>query len=86
MMTTIYKGDNLYAKVRYNIQHGDTDLRWRMFIKDGDKEEIMVLCRDINFYKPGRTYSETIGGAGHYSILVKADKIVIDEMLVGYIM
>ena len=62
MKPLIYKGSNLYAKVRYNIQHHESDLRWRLFIKDGDKEEIMILCKHINIYVAGQTYMELIDG------------------------
>lgn len=81
-----YKGDNLYAKIRFNLNHNGTGLHWRLFIKDGEKEEILHLCTEINFYKPGMTYSEIIDGVGHFSILIKSDKIIIDDKLVGWVL
>ena len=85
MQKTIFKGENLYAKVRYNIQHAESDLRWRLFIKDGEKDEVMLLCKHLNIYVSGQTYTESINGAGHYSILYKANRIIVDENSVGWI-
>lgn len=85
-MTVIFKGDNLWAKVRYNIHHAGTGLEWRIFIKDGDKDEIMFLCKNICFYVEGKTFKEVIDGVGHFSILYKAPRIVIDENQDGWIL
>ncbi len=85
-MTVIFKGDNLWAKGRFNLHHNNTDLKWRLFIKDGEKDEVMFLCRNIYFYVNGSTFAEEIEGVGHYSILWKAPKVVIDENLVGWIL
>jgi len=82
----ILEGDDLYAKVRYNIHHGNTDMRWRLFLVGGGiNEEIMLLCRHINIYVCGQTYAEIIDGVGHYSILYKASKVTLDDNLVAWI-
>ncbi len=80
-----FKSDNLFAKIRYNIQHNGSDLRWKLFIKDGDKDEIMFLVKEWNCYTPQRSYSEIINDVGHYSVLTKANKIVIDDKDIGWI-
>lgn len=80
-----FKGDSLYAKIRYNIHHQDTDLRWRIFIKNGNEEEIMHLVKQFNCYVPQRSYSEILSGVGHYSLLAKANVITIDDDLTAWI-
>lgn len=79
-----FKGDNLYAKIRYNINHMGTPLRWRLFVIENGVEQ-MFLCTQIHFYKQGTTYEEQIDGVGHYSIVIKADSITIDDEMVGWV-
>ena len=78
-------GKFLFGKFRYNIQHENTDLRWRLFVKKGDEKEMMYLVTAINCYVPFKTHAEWIDGVGHYSILAAANRIVIDDALVGWI-
>src|ERR1700740_2029591 len=84
-MKLIFKHENLYAKLRYNIQHNNTDLRWRLFVKEGEEKELMFLCREVNTYVAGRTYKEEIEGVGHFSVLFHAPDIVIDENMVAWV-
>lgn len=80
-----FKGENLFAKIRYNIHHQDTDLRWRLFIKQGGEPEKMYLVKEFYCYVPQRSYSEMIEGVGHYSVLAKTNKITIDDDLNAWI-
>ena len=79
-----FESDDLYCKSRYNIHHGGTDLKWRLFVKNGQQQEVMHLCRQIYCYVPQRTYEEIIEGVGHYSLLAKANQIVIDDNLIAW--
>ena len=84
-MRIIFKDEKLFAKLRYNIHHNNTDLRWRLFIKEGDKEEVMFLCKNVYTYVNGYTYEETLNGAGHFSVVYPAKTILIDEDLNGWV-
>jgi len=85
-MTVIFKGENLWAKIRYNIHHNNTELRWRLFVKEGDNPEQMFLCKEVFIYVDGRTFGEEIDGVGHYSLIYNAPRIVIDGDLNGWVL
>jgi len=84
-MKRYFSGADLYAKIRYNQRHNNSDLRWRVFVKKGEEPEIMYLCTNIFTYCPGYTYCEIIDEHGHYSIVYPCKEIFIDEKLNAWI-
>ena len=84
-MKLLFTSENLYAKIRYNQNHNETKYRWRLFIKEGDKDEIMLLCVNVITYVSGYTYEEIIDGHSHYSVVYPASKILIDEDGIAWI-
>ena len=84
-MRIIFKNEKLFAKIRYNIHHNNTDLKWRLFVKEGGNDEVMFLCKNINTYVSGYTHEEMLNGVGHYSLVYPCSKILIDENLVAWI-
>lgn len=69
----------IFFKLRYNVHNDGSGFFWRVFITKKGAEEIMYYVNTIQCLVPTFSYSEMIGGIGHFSMAGRCSSFTIDN-------
>lgn len=72
---------NIRFKLRFNTQHGDTDLHWRVILTKDEGQETEYLVRSIRCEVPTHSdasYEERVGQI-KYNMAGECSELLIDE-------